>query len=190
MSAAGRLLANHGNMSWKGSDSIGCSGFLEKAMVLCYALCTNCAFCCLKASFHFSSFQFTQLVITSADETYSDVFVFLCAQIPVFVLEFIFGAVTPQPISKVGVRYGRLQCLRMPVNCGSRNENSYKRSFHFSSPSSISDKSPFSCSRKTVHVTANVEYFWEGSTLWWLKMVFCCPFISSCDLKLFIKILE
>lgn len=50
MSAAGGFLASPGSAS----DSVGCSGFLESAMVLCYMLlgCTDGAFCSLKASFH------------------------------------------------------------------------------------------------------------------------------------------
>lgn len=54
MSAAGGFLASPGILSWQGSDSAGCSGFLEQAMVLCYTLLgyTNGAFCSLKGSFH------------------------------------------------------------------------------------------------------------------------------------------
>lgn len=54
MSAAGGFLARPGSVSWKVSDSVGCSGFLESAMVSCYMLlgCTDGAFCSLKASFH------------------------------------------------------------------------------------------------------------------------------------------
>lgn len=49
-------------------------------------------------------------------------FVFIYAQIPVFVLEFTLGAVNPQPISQVEFWYSGLQCLRS-VNCGSGKEN-------------------------------------------------------------------
>lgn len=54
MSAAGGFLASPGSVSWKASDSVGCSGFLENAMGLCCVLlgCTDYVFCSLKASFH------------------------------------------------------------------------------------------------------------------------------------------
>lgn len=118
-------------------------------------------------------------------------FVFICAQIPGFVLEFILGAVTPQPISKVGVRYGGLQCLGRSVNCGSRNENFLIRAASiFSSLSSISDRLPFSCNGKTVRATTNVEYLWKQNAPWRSEMVLYYLFVCNCGLKLSITMLK
>ena len=118
-------------------------------------------------------------------------FVFICAQISVFLLEFILGAVTPQPISKVGVRYGRLQCLRRSVNCGSGNENFLIREASiFSSLSSISDRLPFHCNGKTACATTNVEYLWKQSAPWQSDTVLYYLFIRNCVLKLSIKMLK
>lgn len=180
--AAERFLVSSGSMSWKGSDSACCSGFLEKAVVWSYTSlgCISGAFFSLRASFHvhpthcnkcsWNIFKWVYVHMCSVGICPWSIYSSVCFKGG----SSVWKIVVSQQVCELWIRKWKF--------CNKRN-------FHFLF--SLCDRLSFSCDGRTVCATTGVEYLWKQSSLWQSGIIlYCSLFIHSCVLKLSIKRLK